>query len=203
MILDQPELKNIINRSQHCQRNWNLSKEISKEDLDVIITAATQCPSKQNIAHYKIHAITNREIIEKIHENTLGFGHIYTNPQVLANLLLVFERKSPSDSIINKKRYPDQIRESTDSSYVRDAYISIGIALGYINMISHILGYYTGFCSCFNNQVIKEILNLEDNPLVMLGIGFENLEKNKRMHHNNEFIFPSFEKEEIIVTYHT
>ena len=97
----------------------------------------------------------------------------------------------------------NKTKSTEDNPYLRDSYISIGIALGYINMLSHILGYSTGFCACFNNQAIKEILSLENDPLVMLGIGFANLEKNRRIHHYNEFVFPSFEKEEIVVTYYT
>jgi nitroreductase len=202
MVVDQTELKNIIYQSQHCQRNWDLSKEISKEDLDVIITAATQCPSKQNIAHYKIHAITNRDIIEKIHKNTVGFNLIHTNPQVLANLLLVFEHKLPSN-FAHTAIYANQTQENESNLFLRDAYMAVGIASGYINIVSHIMGYLTGFCACFNNQVIKELLNLENDVLLMLGIGIKNLEINSRTHHSNDnFIFPSFKKQEISVTYY-
>jgi hypothetical protein len=198
MIINQNELKNIIYQSQHCQRNWDLSKEIPTEDLDVIITAATQCPSKQNIAHYKIHAITNRDIIETIHKNTMGFNLVHTNPQVLANLLLVFEHKRPMKHTI----YADQSIEDENVLFLRDAHMAVGIATGYINIICHIMGYLTGFCACFNNQAIKEILSLENDALLMLGIGFGTLGMNKRIHHNNKFIFPSFKKQEILVTYY-
>ena len=54
-----------IIRSQHCQRNWDLSKSIPKEDLDLLVTAATECPSKQNVAFYKAYFITNRQIISQ------------------------------------------------------------------------------------------------------------------------------------------
>ena len=108
------ELFKAIHRSQHVQRNFDLSKRIPEQDISTIITAATQCPSKQNVAHYKIHAVTNREIIEEIYECTTcspdseesASGHKHArsfypekrdnsnypqNPQVLGNLVLVFE----------------------------------------------------------------------------------------------------------------
>ena len=47
------ENKNIIkaiHASQHTQRNYDLDKKIPIEDIKTIITAATQCPSKQNLA---------------------------------------------------------------------------------------------------------------------------------------------------------
>ena len=46
------EIIKAIHRSQHTQRNYDLSKKIPQADLDLIIEAATQCPSKQNIAYY-------------------------------------------------------------------------------------------------------------------------------------------------------
>ena len=66
-----------------------------KEDLDLIVHAATQCPSKQNVAFYKVHFITNREVIEAVHDKTAGFtnyetGGSETNSQTLANLLIAF-----------------------------------------------------------------------------------------------------------------
>ena len=62
----QQMLKKSIYKSQKCQRNWDLSKDIPKEDVEVILTSATQCPSKQNLPYYKVHAITDRKMIEKI-----------------------------------------------------------------------------------------------------------------------------------------
>ena len=47
------ELRKAISISQHCQRNWDLSQQVSKEDLDLILHAATNCTSKQNIRFYK------------------------------------------------------------------------------------------------------------------------------------------------------
>jgi len=46
------EIVKAIHRSQHTQRNYDLSKSIPIEDIKTIITSATQCPSKQNVAFY-------------------------------------------------------------------------------------------------------------------------------------------------------
>jgi xanthine dehydrogenase molybdopterin-binding subunit B len=67
------DIKKSIIKSQHCQRNYDLSKAIPQDDLDVLIYAATNCPSKQNIAYYKVHVITNQEVISNIHNMTNGF----------------------------------------------------------------------------------------------------------------------------------
>jgi nitroreductase len=203
MILSNPELKKAIHRSQHCQRNWDLSKEIPDEDMDLIITAATQCPSKQNIAHYKVHAITNRDLIEKIHQNTVGFQVVHTNSQVLANLLLVLEY-NPVSNHKNLFSYNKEISQSDkNDSFLRDAHMAVGVAAGYVNVISSIIGYSTGCCACFNGPAIKELLGLKSDVLLMMGIGFKDPNLNRRIHHeNHDFTFPSIKKEEIAVTYH-
>lgn len=203
MVLNHAELKKAIHRSQHCQRNWDLSKQIPQDDLDLIITAATQCPSKQNIAHYKIHAITNRDIIEKIHDNTVGFQAVYTNSQVLANLLLVLEY-NPVNNHKNLFSFNKEIPQDTKNNlFLRDAHMAVGVAAGYVNVISSILGYSTGCCACFNDPAIKEILGLENEILLMMGVGFKNPELNRRVHHeNHDFTFPAIKKEEIAVTYY-
>ena len=88
-------IKKSIHKSQHCNRNWDLSKTIPQEDVDLIVESATQCPVKQNLNFYKTHVITDRDKIEKIHNATAGFfidGVRHTNSQTLANVLLAFTR---------------------------------------------------------------------------------------------------------------
>jgi nitroreductase len=91
-------LTKAILRSQRCQRNWDLSYEIPAEDIEVIETAVTACPSKQNVTFYKPYFITKRDHIEKIHASSMGAyahhketgkGQYVTNAQLLANLLVV------------------------------------------------------------------------------------------------------------------
>ena len=152
-------LNETIHESQKCQRNWDLSKQISKEDKDLIIESATNCPSKQNLNYYNLHVIEDRQEIEKIHENTRGFGPIYfdydpektdghyreergddgeyhTNSQVLGNMLLAF----------TKNNEPLLQREANDS-YDEDRSMAVGIAAGYVNVIATQLGYSTGCCN--------------------------------------------------------
>jgi nitroreductase len=104
-------LTKAIYRSQRCQRNWDLSYEMPEEDIKVIETAVTACPSKQNVTFYKPYFITNRDTIEKIHNATMGAyaikketgeGEYVTNTQVLANLLVVLvEDTKESDTTRN------------------------------------------------------------------------------------------------------
>ena len=97
-------LKKAIHKSQHVQRNWDLSKSIPQEDLDIIAEAVTGAPSKQNVTFFKPYFITDRKKIEAVHRLTKGFyiedgkqggkapngNRLTTNTQTLANLLIVF-----------------------------------------------------------------------------------------------------------------
>ena len=126
-------LRETIHESQKCQRNWDLSKDIPQEDKDLIVEAATNSPSKQNLNYFNLHVIEDRDMIEKIHSHTEGFGPIYktydanktpherakdgrahfeegdgegtwyTNPQVLGQMLLAFTKNEPT-----------QVREEDD-----------------------------------------------------------------------------------------
>lgn len=201
--------------SRHTQRNWDLSREIPQEDLDLIISSATQCPSKQNIAYYRIHAITNRDIIESIHNSTHGFTisqdpyRSITNTQVLANLLIVFEEVDIDFNDRNSQRN-DQIiaiangtaTQEDWETLTRDKHMAVGVAAGHLNMTSALLGYSTGFCACFNFDGIKETLNLEKDPILLLGIGFKNDNVDRRIHHNHShYVYPTIPKQAIKVSY--
>lgn len=91
-------IKKSILKSQRCQRNWDLTKEIPQEDIDLIMTSVTQCPSKQNLQFYTPYYTTDRNKIEKIHSASRGAstkdvetgkGKMATNSQLLANLMII------------------------------------------------------------------------------------------------------------------
>ena len=196
------DVKKAVIRSQHCQRNWDLTRDIPQEDLDLILHSVTECPSKQNHAFYKVHAVTNRKVIENIHSNTQGFlldnGEWTTNSQTLANLVLVFESVETSDSHKEK----NSTYEKSSWAVERDTHMAVGIAAGYANLTASILGYGTGCCACFDEQNIKKILNMKTNPVLLMGIGFKGLDKNRRVHHETGQIFPTKKKENIKVERH-
>lgn len=222
-------IQKAIIKSQHCQRNWDLSQQIPEEDLKLLEIAATQCPSKQNVAHYKVHFITNREIIEQIHNQTNGFVYkdkkststeslsdyedvkSVTNSQTLANLLVVLEDYTNLSLWEDIKRN-EQTREvganvNADIKQQQilhfDRNVAVGIAAGYLNLSATLLGYSTGCCSCMNHSEIKKILGLKGNPLLLMGIGFKDPTKNRRIHQlQDDFVFPTKPKQEIPVVRH-
>ena len=217
MSFAHKDIERAIHKSQHCQRNWDLSRQIPPEDVDLLMTALTQCPSKQNIAFYQAYVITNREIIEKIHDCTDGFTINYephqttTNTQVLANMLIVFEERDvPLETSRDRHRneHTWEMAESTTVSedtthYLnRDKHLAIGVAAGYLNLTAGLLGYATGCCSCFSYPQVQAILGLKNACPLMMGIGFGDPNLGRRVHHlSKDFLFPAKTKQPIQVSY--
>jgi nitroreductase len=208
MITTHLDIKKAIIRSQHCQRNFDLTKTIPESDVDMLAYAATNCPSKQNIAFYNLHIISDRDTIEKIHELAPG-THAYdadgnmiatTNSQVLANVIFVYEQLELEDLTergFNKWADAD---EADIEVFNRDRATAIGIASGYVNLTASMLGYSTGCCQCFLTNDIKELLGLKNRPAMIQGIGFKDADRNRRAHEKNGLMFPTRKKEEIRVT---
>lgn len=212
MTTSSTEIIKAIRRSQHCQRNFDLTQEIPQDHFEAIKAAATECPSKQNVAHYKLHFITNRDVIEKVHALTPIERHdrkgMTTNSQVLANLLIVFEeyrdmtdekdqfRNEETTELYGKGEKSERAQRILD----RDANVAVGIAAGYINLTSSLLGYGTGCCQCMDEPGVKEALGLSGKPLLLMGVGYKDSSRNRRIHHSQpDFVFPSRKKQQIPV----
>ena len=205
--------ESIIN-SQHCQRNWDLNKTIPQEDLETLALSVSQCPSKQNIAYYKCHFITNRSVIENIYNNTDGFTITYnprvtqTNSQTLANLLVAFEDIPITPRLLNGEVRNDQSlwlqqdETNVPEALKRDKEMAIGIASGYLNLTANMLGYSTGFCACFDPTTIGNVLGIENKILLLLGVGFKNAAVERRQHQiDQNFLYPAFVKQPIDVSF--
>ena len=209
------DFEKAVIRSQHTQRNWDLSKSIPKDDVNVMLHAITNCPSKQNIAFYKVHFIQDRDIIEEIHEHTEGFSTkkkrddpvgYETNPQTLANLLVIFEDYNFLDDLADDihrnqatKEYlkTGKLSPKREAELQRDKQVAVGIAAGYLNLTAALMGYRTGCCQCFDAKAIKGIADLDEKPLLLMGGGFPQKGVDRKKHHIRDFIFNSKKKQPI------
>ena len=195
------DIEKAVIRSQHCQRNFDLGKDIPEEDIRTLVHASSQCPSKQNISFYNVNFITNRLVIDEIYKHTDGFiidGKTEKNTQVLANLLVAYTKNSKSEGWYMKKEMTDE----THQTQLRDLHMSTGISSGYLNLTASMLGYSTGCCLCFDEEKVRSILDVDEEVLLLMGIGFKNPNKNRRVHAlDDNKIFNSFKKEEISVNF--
>tara|TARA_B100000029_G_C17297455_1_gene859355 strand:- start:131 stop:742 length:612 start_codon:yes stop_codon:yes gene_type:complete len=192
--------KDIIEQSQRTQRNWDLTKSIKEDHIDLFKTAVSQCPSKQQRIWYNVVFIKNRKIIEDIYNCTARFNYPYedwpdkngnygkTNSQTLANLLVVFN----SEYELAKNEDDETWSDFNLSLFVGE---SIGIAAGYLNLTAHMLGYKTGFCGGFDDEKVDKILGTKNSKLLM-GIGYPDKTRDRKEHHlDPSYIFPSYDKE--------
>jgi len=204
-------IKKSIHKSQHCNRNWDLTQEMPQADIDLITEAATQCPTKHNLNHYKTHVITNRDLIEQIEAATaipefgdednsfLGFDGLQgydegfgpTNSQLSAHAVFAFVEDAP-------EQYGEEIRNISEStkmggkgkrspSYQVDLDQAVGIAAGYVNLVSTMMGYSTGCCKCFHPTKIDELLGVPQGKktVLLMGVGIADPSRQRQEHHSD------------------
>jgi hypothetical protein len=178
-------LDEVILTTQACQRNWNLDREIPEKHINIIVNSMTLCPSKQNLDFYSLKIITNRDVIDKLYYTTQNRGKTRYNPQVLANMLVVFVANNPSDP--RSTELANRLRgkaSDLDKKIIQDDQIlSVGIAAGIGAHVANLLGYRTGYCKCFDSRDVKKILGLKDEPFLMLGVGYPNEEQSRNIDH--------------------
>lgn len=136
-------------------------------------------------------------------------GTSTTNPQVLANLLVVFEAKDVEllrEKDVHRNQQTHDLKNCAAVSndikeiFERDRNMAVGIAAGYLNLSASLLGYSTGCCACFDPQGIKELLGLSKEPVLLMGIGYRDVSKSRLIHHTDStFIFPTKNKQSIEV----
>jgi nitroreductase len=193
-------LKRTITKSQQCNRNWDLSDQIRDADLETMKTAVAQCSSKQNRVFYKVLVTQDRDKIEKIHLATKGFTAYakegqptVTNSQVLANTLFIFVKDR--DESVRPRTANEVALGVTEGKTSTDEDRAIGIAAGYLTLTANLLDYETGCCQCFNKDALKDILGIDDEVFLLMGVGIGDKTRNRREHHNDPgFVFPSFKK---------
>lgn len=201
-------LKKAIDVTQKAQRNYDLSKIMPSADLETLIYAAVNSPSKQNETHYALYVYTDQDIIYKIYNETKLFSLIRDkedfintfkeedgkfwqnkdlsvhNSQVLANILYIFAedygQARGGNSIIAQNT--TDITTESYQIYQEQINYSIGIAVGELILSAALLGYKTGICSAFPKDKIKKIINSKYDAKLLVGIGFENTNIDRRMH---------------------
>lgn len=217
-------IESTVVRGQKCQRNWDLEKSIPQDDIDLIVHAATNCPSKQNMNFYKLHVVTDRDKITDLYDLTETYSGHRKNPQVLAHMLIVFEEADPTEprssdakrlywngqskgsepmDISDEERQKGLASYEKDKSSVRnDRNQAIGVAAGFANMVSNALGYNTGCCKCLHQDGAKLVLGNEKRIALMMGIGIKDDTKPRREDHEQGQIVESFSKLPIEVIQH-
>lgn len=190
---------------QRAQRNYDRSRSIPQKDLDTLIYAAENSPSKQNETHYQLNVYTN-DTIEKLYRTTKEFtlwtpedlkdvfddtnegqlkrkeSHTVYNSQVYGSALFVYfltdGNLRSGHHAVSKLNNASQ--RSKDKLYEHQLY-SIGVSTGQLILTAGLLGYRTGLCSAFKASPVRDICKTELTPKLMVGIGFENIGVDRRL----------------------
>ena len=199
------ELKEAVEVTNRCQRNWDRSKKVSKEDLETLIHIAKRSPSKQNETHYKVFVITDPDTIYKIYRKTKHFslyskgedtiendGRTKTadmnvrNSQIWASALFAFcddwdqsVARSAIHAIVDTK---EDVKANAIIEREKQRYFSMGISSGMVAISAAIMGYSTGYCSAFWPDEMEDIVHGFIDLKILLGIGYPHPNKNRREH---------------------
>ena len=87
------ELNAAIEYTNHCQRNWDHTQEMSPEDVDLIVSVAKGMPTKQNFPYYTVLYSLDRRFIERVHDLSIDPHNprsIGRNTQTLAHMLVIY-----------------------------------------------------------------------------------------------------------------
>ena len=202
------QIKAAVNSAQRAQRNYDLSKTVLEQDLQTLIYAAVNSPSKQNETHYALYVYTDQNIIQEIYKQTKLFSllkdkediqnafkeedgkfwqsedlSVY-NSQILSNVLFVYAEDHGTPRGGNSMIAQDTTDIYTESYkiYKEQVDYSIGISVGQVIMSAALLGYKTGLCSAFQKDRLQAIVNSKYDVKLLLGIGFENSKVDRRLH---------------------
>jgi len=222
--MNNEEYKKILWNSQRCQRNWDLTKTIPKQDIETMLHAISSAPSKQNEKHFEVFVINDYSARKKIYDGSRNFAHkgdesLDLHPdgtinykrqsQLMANTLFVFcraennlFRSSESHAVkldVNVAGLHDmstnEKRDFVRKKHIRSGLHSIGIAVGYLLVTTHMLGYKTGVSSGFGAAPVKEVTG-NNWPEVIVGVGYEDATRDRTEEHFEQGrFFPSWDKD--------
>jgi len=198
------DLKKAIDSAQRAQRNYDLSKTVPQHDLETLIYAAVNSPSKQNETHYSLYVYTDQVLIKQIYQNTKKFTLIkdnkdkkwgekdgkywqddaqsVTNSQIFANVLFAYVDEEGSARGGTHEVGQKNSSGNAANLYSEQKSISIGISVGELILSANLLGYRTGICSAMDSRPIKKILGTEKSVKLLVGVGFDNAGIDRRLH---------------------
>ena len=200
------KIKKAVDISQRAQRNYDLSKTIPEKDLETLIYAASNAPSKQNETHFSLQVYTDQTIIREIYNTTKQFtlgdktdeaeildpnnskndqwmykNRSVHNSQILSNALFVYIDDSGKRRCLTHMLAQHNDKDNIDI-YNEQKNFSVGVSVGQLILSATLLGYKTGICSAFDLDTIKKVVNTENKVKLVIGIGYENIGIDRRLH---------------------
>jgi nitroreductase len=176
------KIKAAVDIAQRAQRNYDLNKNVPVDDLETLIYAAANSPSKQNEEHFSLYVYTDQDIIRQIYSHTKFFslslgeegmfedrdGQFWqdqdrsvTNSQILANILFVYVDNNTEALSGTHMLGQQNLDGPIGKLYTEQKNVSVGVSVGQLIMSAAIMGYRTGVCSAIGEDPIKDLLNVD------------------------------------------
>ena len=176
---------------RYATREFDLSKKVSKEDLENIIEVFRLTPSSFGLQPWKLFVVENTEIKQKIMENSWNQKQVWEN-----SYLLVFAKKSEINAdlverYISKTAEVNWIEKSNLDWYKQmilsfventskeelDTWAREQVFLALGNVMSYLSEKNIDSCAIwgFSKDAVNEILNLKEKgfeSVVLLPIGY-------------------------------
>jgi nitroreductase len=146
---------------------------VDADHLNQVIEILKIVPSKQNAYPYTVNIFgyEKSEIKEQLFKLTSCGEPIPNafNPQVLAPLLMVWSYRPNENSEPNSIQFGNR---HTYEERLHNSMVEVGISAMAAMTKFHELGYVSGFCKCFEIDKSKEVLSIQQEIILMLGVGY-------------------------------
>ena len=206
--LNDTSIKHIIDSvktTTHCQRNWDYTQPVTDKDLNTIIEACTNMPTKQNAITYELFIVKNKEKIKKIYEYSAPGFDMNDDTEVHWNELPNFSKPENISEYYDKiGRYQNgQVNAPTVLLWTYTSYsnfndfnvdspIDMGISAGVAGLMANILGYRTGFCACIDGKKLVDLLGENSSTITEFGVAMGIGKPKIGVEHNKTFLNETF-----------
>lgn len=189
--MKQDKFLSRIEVMQRCQRNFDFSKSVSREVVEYLYKIGHTTPTKQNLNSFQLVAFTKRDQILEIAKTATSVydlwdpeyddkedikaGRRIQNPQVNATVLFMyFLRPESKTSKLRQER--EGITGDSMKYWRSTTNFEMGLSASAISMAAISMGMKTGFCRCFNRDMLAKIVEPyglhSDDFSTALGIGY-------------------------------
>lgn len=219
MFYDWHKEREILNKIQKCQRNWDHSKwqntGIHKEMLEELLYIAQNSPSKQHEGYYDIYYSGDRSVIQEISRYTWGYTHrrnppaTWRNSQANASAYILWVAKEPNSHL--NCNADGTVKSNTDKNRWQNAYCSIGISIGLTMRAAAKMGFDTG-CNKSHNDlngddywpkklgILDDIKSGKKEICYGLGIGYGKKDKERWISDETEIMIGAANGSKITTT---
>ena len=170
--------------ANHCQRNWDRTKQISDEEVNTLIKVATNMPTKQNRNFYDLIVSKDPKINSALYSKAIDRenmeGTEKRNSQVNGHLTFIYVNKRFHD-VEQELRGTEKLHKTKDLLYNHELHtnLSIGISSGAVALAANQMGLRSGFCCCYDMDMILDYFKkigheLNGKIVLMLGVGYPN-----------------------------